>query len=95
MLEGVEHVYTSPYCIIHCLETLEPNSIPLEGSGIADCGTRHLVFCSGVFEFYQDLIRHVEFVLWRVLQFIFLSNITLITKQELCDECGMWHTWDN
>ena len=49
MSEGIEHVCTSPYCIIHCLETFEPNSIPFEGSGIANCGTEWLVLCSGVF----------------------------------------------
>jgi len=34
-------------------------------------------------------------ILWRVLQFIFLPNITVITKQGLLDGWGMWHTWDN
>jgi len=47
--EDIENVYTSPHCIIHLLGTFEPNSIPIEGSGIVDCGTKHLVLCSGVF----------------------------------------------
>ena len=47
------NVYTSPYCIIHCFETSEPNCIQFEVYGIADYGTKQLVLCSGEINFIK------------------------------------------